>query len=531
MKKKKAKKLAKKEEKLLRKAQAMLPVQEEIPEEFRSTVSKLQYITGRLNNVQTYADPTHAFHLLNELKSTLGGDIVNTKSFRDTMSAKSFGMIGVTDIFGYRPQGTQFWNLFPNPFGVFSFLAENHWAVRACRSEYFKEILSDGYQLVGPAKEKARAQKILDEMDFDQKRIEWVDHCKMFGNFWVYPDKNGIGGIKGFKTLLPQYIRPILSVDAQRVLGWEYQLGYGVLRFDKKDLLHQIYRPSMRHYQIGSPPLGALLSELEADIQATMYNLLVFQKGGLIGLAVLLNDPKTPTLGAGLSQYARSLQAELAANHSGARTGFDTVVFENTKEVKVLNDLKGMDGAFHLTSEKCAKQVCRVLDVPHDRVQDNANSKKIYDAAKLQDGAAELFDKAINEVTSTVDRFINKVLFPMMGFKGLKLVARKRFNTFTAAAAKAGVDISMIYGIMTNDELRDEIWKLPPCADPEMGARYATHNQFVYPKQTVSKGDTTNPVTGATSQAEPELILPPLGTVPDYIRDETTNDNDGQNYD
>lgn len=528
--KKKLRKLAKKEEKLLRKSQAETTAA--IPEEFREVANKLQYITGRLNNIGTYKDPTHAFFLLNELKNTLGSAI-NSKSFKDEATAKSFGMIGVTDVFGYRPQGTQFWNLFPNPFGIFSFLAENHWAVRCCRSEYFKEVLADGYQLIGPKASKERVQRILDNMDFDMKRMEWVDHCKIFGNFWVLPDKNGLGGLKGFKTLLPQYIRPILSVDAQRVLGWEYQLGYGFLRFDKKDLLHQIYRPSMRHYQIGSPALGALLQELEADIQAGMYNNLVFQKGGLLGMAILLNDPKGPTVGGGLSAFAKSLQMEMNANHSGARAGFDTVVLENTKDVKVLNDLGNMDGAFHKTSEKVAKQVCRVLDIPYARVQDNSNSKKIYDAAKLQDQDAELFDKAVNEVVNVVDRFINTVLFPMMGIKDVKIRARRRFNTFTAAAAKAGVDISMIFGAMTLDEMREEIWKLPPHADEAMGKMIATHNQFVYPKQTVAQGPATNPISGATTQPEAELLLPPDSVVPPYISDPYNNDenSDGEDDD
>ena len=422
-------------------------------------VEKIKYIVGRLNNIATYQDVSHCFHLYDELKKEVQ-PLLSSKGF-EGFTSKEFGMIGVTDIFGYRPQGSQFWNLFPNPFGIFAYLAENHWAVRNCRSEYFKEILSDGYTLVGNRKRFKEFAKVAKHIKLNYLRAVIADHLKIFGNVWIRPERNFIHGIQQFKLLLPHYIRPILTPDGQKIIAWEYQLGNGCIIYGKEQLLHQIYRPSQRHYEIGNPPLGAMLIQIEADIQADMYNNVMFQKGGLMGMAILLDRP-VGNFNNSLSSYAQQLQAELSANHAGARTGFDAVVLENTREVKMLNDLSTLDGAFHKGSDKCAKQIAHCMDVPHERLGIITNASQQYHAARFSDDMTEQFDKAVNEITNVTDDFVNTRILPMIGFNDVQIRAKSRYNSLARTATQSGVDLGQLFGVISVNEYRVEFLKLHP---------------------------------------------------------------------
>lgn len=424
-------------------------------------VQKVQYIVSRLNHIESYKDVSHTFHLLDELKKEVS-PFLDAKGFALEVSDKAFGMIGVTDIFGYRPQGTTFWNLFPNPFGIFGYLAENHCAVLDARNCYWKEILNDGYRLVGNKANFDKAREVCKFLKMKTFRARLADHAKVYGNWWLNPIKNGVGGIAKLEPLLPSYIRPIPSQDGQRIMGWEYQMGYVVIRFREDELLHGKYRPSHRHYDIGNPPLGSCLVDIEADIQASMYNNLVFQKGGLLGMAVLLEKGPNAGIGGSLSTFAKNLQSELNANASGARSGFQTVVFENTKDVKILNDLASLDGAFHKTSDKVTKMIAHAMGIPHELMGVVTNANQQYHAARMTDYNAAQFDKSINELTDCIDTWINEEVFPLFGLTDVGIQAKKRYNSLARTATQSGLDLGGLYKVMSVNEYRVEVLKRPP---------------------------------------------------------------------
>lgn len=415
--------------------------------------------------LSTYKDPQTAFKLINQFKNEAASF---TKTYVEgkglQQQNKYFGMFGLGDLYGFRAQGSNFWQLFPNPFGIFAFLAENHWAVWCCREEFSREIASDGYYLVGNEKNFEKAKKVCKEFRIDELRLELVDHLKIYGNFWVWPRNNMLGGLKDLKILLPQYLEPRFSPDGQRVVQWIYYVGFVAYIFEVDQLKHCVYRRSMRHYDLGNAPLATLLTDLEADLQASMYNNMVFQKGGLIGMAILMDNNKSTTgiPGANSMALARQMENELRANHSGARAGFDTVVLTGARDIKQMNNLADLDGAFHKTSDKAAKQVAHVMGVPHERLGIITNANQQYHAASLADEAADIFDKAIYQVVKIVDNFINSEILPRAGIKDVQIRARDRFNSFTMNMAKSLVDIGKLDGFMSVDEARTEIAKLPP---------------------------------------------------------------------
>jgi len=276
-----------------------------------------------------------------------------------------------------------------------------------------------------------------------------------------------IGGVGRFELLEPQYILPKVGTDGRTIVGYWYQWSATKqIFFPVNKLMHGIYRRSHRHRQLGMPPLGCLLTCIEGDMQADMYNMMVFNKGGLFGYAVLMDAPKNGRM-PGQNNLARQVQEELRSNHAGARSGFDGVVLEGAKDIKQLNHLEALDGAFHKGSDKAAKQVAHVQGVPHERLGIVTNANEQYHAARLEDGSALQFDKSMNEALLPVDQFLNTVFLPAIGINDVKIQAKKRYNALTRTATQSLLDLGSLDGVMSIDEGRTEILKLPPFGGEE----------------------------------------------------------------
>lgn len=434
---------------------------------------RLNFLASKLSNVSTYSDLATSFSLLDSFKkeftpllSKSGYQSIDKVS--SGMGAMSFGAYGITDLFGFQPQSTQFFKVFPNPLAIYAYLADKHWAVINCRNEFYKEIITDGYYLVGNEKEFDRVQKILDSFHITDLRPQLFDYLKVYGNFWIWPKYNAFGGLKDYDLLLPQYLIPIPDASQQIILGWQYQIGWQALLFEKDELLHQKYRRSMQNYNLSNPPLGSLLVDIEADIAASGFNNMVFQKGGLWGLAVLMETAKNQGIpGASSQNAAKQMAAEMNANHSGGRAAYETVVFQGAKDVKSMGNLGDMDGAFHKGSDKCAKQIAHVLGVPHERLGIITNANQQYHAASLEDKNALQFDKTIMEGMRLVDNFINTEMLPRMGIFDVQLRAKERYNAFTGVMARALLDLAKIDGLITKDQALTEFMRLPPIGGSE----------------------------------------------------------------
>lgn len=424
---------------------------------------KVNYLTGRLSDIGAYRDPGHAFNLVRELETELA-PMIKDGSF-DQAIRKDFGYAGINNLFSFRPQGSSFYNIFPNAFGIFSFLANNHWAVLDCRNILYREIYADSYVFEGGTKEEQDyARQVCKQLNMRRLRCEIADQLKLFGMCFFAPIRNGLKGLKNVKPLLPAYLRPIPTRDGQDIKEWQYQKGAWYVTYGKDQLLTAQFRRSQMNYGLGEAPLGAALLDIEADLQASMYNNVLFQKGGLLGIAVLLEKGSTHNrAGAGPSAYAQYLQATLNANNSGARSGFETVVFENTKSIEVLNDLSSLDGAFHKSSDKCSKQIAHCWGVPHEMIGIVTNANQQYHAASMMDYSAKQLDKTIQEVTAIGDDFVNTKIFPACGVSpNVTIKAVPRNNSVTRTATQSGVDLGSLVGVVTINEYRSAYLGLPP---------------------------------------------------------------------
>ncbi len=412
-----------------------------------------------LADIKTYADPGNASVLANEFQKELTGAFTG----KDYGSG-AWSMLGLPDVFGFRGFSSQFNQVFGSVFGVFAWIAENYWPVLDCRNILYREILSDGYRLEGGSKEdQARATEVCKQLNMKRLRCQIADHLKVYGNVFVRPIRNGLKGIKEIRPLLPTYIRPIPTFDGQRIKEWQVQEGAYYRIYSRDALLTTQFRPSMRNYDIGSPPLGAALTEIEGAVSASEFSNVMFQKGGLFGIAVLLEGASQGQgRGKGPSAYAQYLQAAMQSNHSGNRGAYETVVFENAKDIKVMNKLSEMDAPFMRASDDAAKKTSHVMGIPHEMIGIITNANQQYHPSSMMDYSAKQLDKTIAEVLDVTDTFINTKIFPLLGIKNVRIVASPRYNAVTRVATQAGTDLASLQGCVSVNEYRQEWLGRPP---------------------------------------------------------------------
>jgi hypothetical protein len=181
---------------------------------------------------------------------------------------------------------------------------------------------------------------------------------------------------------------------------------------------------------------------------------MVFQKGGLIGLAIIMDNQQRAIPGVNSMALGKQIEAELRANHSGARAGYETVVLSGVKDVKQLNNLSHMQPAFLKGSDKVTKSVYITLGVPYTRGGVVSDSSQQYHPAALEDDKALQFNKSISEVLRPVDKFLNNKFIPALGVKDVQIRARERMDFFTQNIGNLLVQLGKLDGFITKNEGR-----------------------------------------------------------------------------
>lgn len=448
-------KALKKEKKLLRKQELAAGTVPLAPT-FASSIGianpiqaqKVDYLFNTLSHAETFKDPVSSSSLIMELNKEL-----NSAEFTGKDYAWSY--LGVPDVFGFRGFSSQFTQIMGSGFSVFRWISENYWPVLDCINILWREILADGYRLEGGSKEEqARAREVCKALNMKRLRCQIAADLKIYGNSFFKPIRNGLKGIKEVKPLLPSYIRPIPTYDGMHIKEWQVQEGAYYRIYQRDDLMYCQFRRSGKNYDIGSPPLGAVLVDIEGDVSASEFNCALFQKGGLYGIAVLLESQQGGSRGKGPSAYAQYMQANLQSNHSGNRSAYESVVFEGAKDVKVLNKLSEMDAPFMRSSDSTAKKSAHAFGIPHEMIGIITNANQQYHPSSFLDYNMKQLDKTIAELLDVVDTFINTKLFPMLGIKNVRIVASPRYSSVTRVATQAGLDLGSLYGVVSVDEYR-----------------------------------------------------------------------------
>lgn len=476
--------MSKKKHKKLQKDTNLTPVVTEVVSPEKEEINQL---IQHLYKTQTYSDVVNCFNLMS----------VTSEKFKDAISkglltskdvSKTFSMVGLGDVFGYRPGGVQLFNLFPNPFGVFTYIAENFGPVKVCRDIIRTEVYDDGFFLEGDSSPEVIRR--IEQFNIYDLILDILDNADVVGNVWIKKPKSILGGIKNLELVLPHTVSPLLSKDKESVVGWQITNGFSQKIYTKNDLLHFKYK-SLRHKDLGIPPMSSILVNIEAGMKAEQLNLNVFDKMGLVGLVFLVENLDRQGSGIGESsfsrKFARELQDELNSNASGVSSAFGSLALAGVKDVKKVGELSTLDGAFHKTSDLVRADVSRVWGVPVERLSMVRSDSQQYHAARLEDTANSNFDKTVRRRVDSVLYFANKEIMPLIGLPNTKIRAKGRHSATTRVGTQAGGDLSNIFigdvGVMTVDEYRTQILKIGPHPDASIGVKYISYKEKTQPPQ------------------------------------------------
>jgi hypothetical protein len=405
-----------------------------------------------------YSDPLQATRDIRAFENGLDKAL-------NEQASKGFPLINSsTSILGYEPAGSTLRKLYPNPFAVYSFIGNNHWATLLARMAVREDIARDGYSLITPegtSKKKLKlVQTVLDDLYIDDFRLNSSDMLNVYGNCWIDRDRNLLGGLRGVQILLPEKVLPILDTYGDYVLGWEYIIGNKRFYFNLGEIDH-LKTFNLRSMQLGNPSLAPVVVDVEADLYASIYANMMFQKGGLVRAIVSLGDSKdAPEDVSSLNEnvglhFAQKIYELFSRQYSGVRGANQLTFLPNVKNVYPITNPKDLEGPYKETSDRTAMKVCQLLGVQPRRVGIHTTTQYENKTA-VEDAESLASDNHRYYLLNIVDNYINNVILKnYLGIDDVELQFSGEYSSLSINAAQMGYLISQ----MGCDAIRVDEWR------------------------------------------------------------------------
>lgn len=383
----------------------------------------------------------------------------------------------VTSIQHFEPTGSTIRKMFPGPFAPFSYIGDNYWAAFKARRENRIEILRDGYVLVAPEgvnKKKIKLiNDILTDLDIRNFRADAADFLNVFGNVWIDPSYNKLGGISKLNFLLPENITPTLDRATDRINGWDYRSGVSRVHFSLSEIDH-LKTYSLRSLDLGFPSLAPVLIDVEADMFASLYGVTMFKKGGLIRAIVGMKDIQSSGVitDNNFLDFLHNIQLWFEKLYGGLRGAGEVVFTPNIEGVYNLVNPKDIEGAHARTSDKTASKVCELLGCPPERIGIPTTSQ-YQNATQVNDTIALSFDNNNYYLCGIVDNYINnKIIKEILKEDKIKIQMSGEFGSLTKVQAEFAKIISEAGALtVTVDEFRTKCLHWEPLGG-ELGAKF-----------------------------------------------------------
>ena len=381
-------------------------------------------------------------------------------------------LIGMDDA-GYRPQTARGWRFFLNPFALFSFYYEHHYAFNAAVEIIMTEVIHDHWSLV-PANpdptnlptpdETLEAQRKLEAAGITDLRLTLLKNGMVYGNSVLLPKRNPFpGAVVGFEPLVMDRLMPCLDKIDSSLLGWDYWYGTHSFFYPSEKVLHFNPNPCMRIPQLGLPPLTPLITDIESDFFASALQRTAMEKAGMLGLIIVTSAPENQGVLAGKrDKFSEYLQKEIQNSFSGWKNAHGILVSNYIERVEKLSQFGDFDANFLKFRVEVAKAICIILQVPPEKISINRSQGLQYQAALVEDQINATFDKSVYAKVSKGDDFLNKNALPLMGVDKFKIQANGRFGGLTLNGARCGLVASQIGGMFTFNEERDCFFGMSP---------------------------------------------------------------------
>lgn len=416
---------------------------------------------------------------------------------------KSWIMRGSSDLLGYKPSGTQIWNYFSNPFGVFNYVAQQYPAVSMGLNLVRTAIEEDGFFLVAAKgvseKRLLTVYQQLQDLNLDYIRVELATHLMLFGNAWINPIFKK-GTLTKLDLLFPNRMLPLFDRVTEDIREWEYLKGRQRLTFDKDSLLH-LMLPALDNNQIGQPPLVAGITRIETSLYAMNLNNMLMLKGGMIGHLVSLEPPANSNVN--VSDWVDMIQKQFNYLYSGVQTAHQAVAMAGVKNVFPMAKIGELDANWKYGDTRTDKIVAMLMGIPSEMIGVPRSESAQYQPELVENVVNAQFDSTINRFTRKIDRFFNKyVLRELMGVTDIKIVPSGRYGALTLSAAQTLKILADVGGIITINEGREKILGWEPCHPEDARGQRILDNSAV---RSIKEGDQLLPELFAPEHVDPEL--------------------------
>jgi phage portal protein BeeE len=351
---------------------------------------------------------------------------------------------GNGNVFGYTPASAKMWNHFANPMEVFSFLYDNWWAFKVSVDLIETEVESGGFVLKaakGRSEERILSvYKQLKELELDTQFVQGVVHSVKYGNHYLLPHTSLANKemLVKLETLAPNRLIPIFDTRTGKVIGHEYWEGSVKRTFSVEQLIHT-HLSSGQEIQIGTPPILPAVLDIEAALYASMLNNTIFQKGGILGAILALEEPKSDD-GISMQQskdWIELIQEKINAE-AGARGGHGMMVIPGKAELHKLADPGSIDSNWNHGKDFAAKITAELCGVPPEKLGLVRSSALQYSPALVEDSVNAQLDATINRLTRKFATVFNReILEKRLGIYDVKIQPIRRTGAKTKTATEA----------------------------------------------------------------------------------------------
>lgn len=380
---------------------------------------------------------------------------------------------------GYEQAGSVLRRKFPNSMELHTFIAENHWAAAKARRHNRAEFERDGFVIMADSRVNKKAVKkvliALEDLGIaatgrkPAMRSDMFDHIKTFGNFWVLPDTNILGGTTGLQLLLPKRLTPKYGEkDTDAIVAWYYQYNGSTWEIPAS-VIHHVRSYSLSKEFMGTPALSSVVLDIEADMHAGAWTNTMWQKGGLIKAIVSMESEGSSGINENNGiRYATKFQEMFARTMAGVQGSGSLLFLPPVKGVHNVVNPKDLEAANQNTGDRTAIRVCELLGCPPEVLGLSRSSQYVNSAATL-DFASLSVDNDNYMSAGIVDRYISdEIIEDIMEQEGIYIQQSGEFGAISLVCAQFGAAIAkMGADIMTVNEFRTKVLHWNKLEGPE----------------------------------------------------------------
>lgn len=379
---------------------------------------------------------------------------------------------------GYSPGGSILKKIYPMEFALHCFINEAYWAAAKSRRELWVEMHRDDYILAAsdsvPKKTIKLINGVLEDLNVRYMRNKLRDNLLINGNCLLQNKRNRFGGLLELNPLLMERVEPAYDRSGEVLVGWHYWSN-GRPNFLPYDQVDHIKTYNARSNVLGMPALASCIVDVEASLQAAIYNNNVMQKGGLLSVVFRLKsgqDSGVPIADKLQLNLADEFTKWLERRFGGIRNSGQMAFIPMIEGVDILNKIGEMDSAWSNLDESTAIKVCGLLGLFPERIGLTRTSQ--YENKQLvDDGMSLSMDNNNYYVTDLVDEYLTRIIIKEgLGIDNVAIQASGEFSAITKTASDVGLAISQMGAdVMTVDQFRVEIMHIDPLGG-ELGQKF-----------------------------------------------------------